>query len=321
MVWKYAPAVIGVIIAVVAVYLLHDAVAAIHLSEVVDALAATPVETVLLAILATGISYAALAFYDVIAVWAVAPGKVSFPVAAGAGAAGYAISNALGFPLLTGGSVRYRIYAAEGLSNGDIGRVFATSWIALWLGFALVVAVALIVDPHTLAAISGIPASVGRSVGVVTLLAFAGIVVWLSTGDRIFNLWGITSPLPSGKLAIFQVITGVIDIAGAGATLWILLPPDALPGIAPFAILFVAAIVLGIVGHTPGGIGVFEATIITGLYLQGRADVVACLLVFRAVYTVLPFVLAVGGFALWEIWRKRHLVGALGRWTRQRNTR
>lgn len=313
MFWKYGPALLGLALAVAAVALLHDAISSIHIAEVANALAATPMETILLGILATAISYCALAFYDVIAVWAVAPGKVSLKVAAGAGAAGYAISNALGFPLITGGSVRYRIYAAEGLSRPDIGRVFATSWIALWMAFAVIVAAALVVDPHTLSAISGMPAWLGRVLGVVTLLVVGGFVLWLGSGRRHLRIHAVSSPLPNAKLAVLQIVTGVIDVAGAAATLWIVLPADTVPGLAPFTILFVVAIVLGIVGHTPGGVGVFEATIITGLALQGRADVIASLLVFRAIYTVLPFALAVLGYLLWEVWRKSALIGRLRR--------
>lgn len=318
MFWKYGPAVLGLALAGLAVHLLHGAIASIHLSEVAAAVASTPAETIALGILATFISYCALAFYDVIAVWAVAPGKVSLKVAAGAGAAGYAISNALGFPLITGGSVRYRIYAAEGLSRGDIGRVFGTSWIALWLAFAVIVAAALVIDPHTLSTVALLPAWLGRSIGVVTLVVVAGFVVWLATGRRVLRIHAISTPLPTARLALLQILTGVIDVAGAAATLWVVLPPDTVPGLAPFTILFVVAIVLGIVGHTPGGIGVFEATIITGLHLQGRADVVAALLVFRAIYTVLPFALAVLGYLLWEVWRKSTAIARIRRLIRHR---
>ncbi|MBX8828513.1 hypothetical protein HBA93_23180, partial [Ochrobactrum sp. SFR4] len=77
-------------------------------------------QTIGLAIFFTMLSYAAVALYDVVAVETIAPNQIPKRLAAVAGAAGYAISNALGFSLLTGGALRYRIYAAEGISLADI---------------------------------------------------------------------------------------------------------------------------------------------------------------------------------------------------------
>jgi uncharacterized membrane protein YbhN (UPF0104 family) len=48
---------------------------------------------------------------------------------------------------------------------------------------------------------------------------------------------------------------------------------------------------LGIASHSPGGLGVFEATMIKGV--GGSADqLLAALLLFRVIYYIVPFLLA-----------------------------
>ena len=79
-----------------------------------------------LAVLFTAVSFAALGMFDVLAVTAVAPGAVTYRVAAAAGALGHAVSNVLGFGVLTGGALRYRIYSAEGLDAASVLRVIGT---------------------------------------------------------------------------------------------------------------------------------------------------------------------------------------------------
>jgi uncharacterized membrane protein YbhN (UPF0104 family) len=62
---------------------------------------------------------------------------------------------------------------------------------------------------------------------------------------------------------------------------------------------------LGIASHAPGGIGVFEATILQGV--DGSQDaVLASLLLFRGVYYAVPFVAAMamlGGVEAARRWR------------------
>jgi uncharacterized membrane protein YbhN (UPF0104 family) len=47
-----------------------------------------------------------------------------------------------------------------------------------------------------------------------------------------------------------------------------------------------------VVSHAPGGLGVFEATILAAAVPPARAQVLAALLAYRAVYNLLPFAFA-----------------------------
>ena len=96
-------------------WLFHHAWAGVRWHEVEAALAAMPVTRVILSFAFTLLGFAALGAYDVLALACVAPGRVPRRLAAATGMVSYAFSNALGFHVLTGGSIRYRIYARAGL--------------------------------------------------------------------------------------------------------------------------------------------------------------------------------------------------------------
>jgi phosphatidylglycerol lysyltransferase len=285
----------------------------IHLADVAAALAASTWGQIALAIAATALSFAALAAYDVLAVRSCIKERVGLGTALFAGATGYAVSNALGFPVLTGGSVRYRIYSAVGLGVGDIGRIVAIAWLTLLLGLVFVVGLAMALDPTGIAALTTLPTGAARGIGLALVAGILAFLAWVATGQRCLCLLGWSIPMPDGPTAVAQLIAGSIDFAAAAATLYVLLPAGATPELGAFLVVFAAAIALGIVAHTPGGIGVFEATIAAGLGMTGRPDLVAALILYRVIYSLLP--LAVAALALLgvELVRRRTQVAAARR--------
>ena len=83
--------------------------------------------------------------------------------------------------------------------------------------------------------------------------------------------------------------------------LFVLLP-SAHIGIVSFLAVYSIALLLGVIGHTPGGLGVFEAVIIFAL--GGAAPpsaVVAALLAYRAIYFLLPLLLSGALLAAFEV--------------------
>jgi uncharacterized membrane protein YbhN (UPF0104 family) len=58
------------------------------------------------------------------------------------------------------------------------------------------------------------------------------------------------------------------------------------------AVIFVSATLLGFASHAPGGLGVFDAAMLVALAHFDREDLVAALLLFRLLYYVTPFALA-----------------------------
>jgi phosphatidylglycerol lysyltransferase len=84
-----------------------------------------------------------------------------------------------------------------------------------------------------------------------------------------------------------------------------LLPPGSAP-YGPVLGAFLAAQILGIISHVPGGLGVFEGTmlLLLGAHLP-QADLLTALLLFRLAYYLLPLVLALAILLIDEVRRHR----------------
>ena len=101
----------------------------------------------------TALSYLALTGYDGLAL---EPSKVQVPyrLTALASFTSYAVSFTLGFPLVTGGAVRYWIYGPAGLSAGKVASLTVVAGVTFWLGMGLVVGVGFVGDAEAIGEIN-----------------------------------------------------------------------------------------------------------------------------------------------------------------------
>jgi len=287
----------AVVILSVAAWLLWQVLAETSISDVLASIRAQSAGAILFAAGCTAISFAALASYDVMAVRIVAPGRTSAGLAALAGSTANACANTLGFAAVTATAVRLRLYSAVGLGIGDVARITALSSATLVLGFVTMLALALLVE--TWVGGSGAHATAGVAIS----MALVWLAVWLWPGGRRLEVFAFELMLPSGRMAVFQMLVGAAEMAAAISALYVLLPADLTPPFAVFAAAYVVAVALGLGSQAPGGLGVFEATIIVVLGGAARADVVAALLLYRIIYNLTPFALSAMALAIFELRR------------------
>ncbi len=297
---------VGLAITVLAFLTLSRLLDDTPLDMIGPAIAAIPVSTFLAAVAFTIVSFMAMAAYDVIAVEHTAPGRVPLSVAALVGAGGYAISNALGFPFLTGGAVRYRVYRRFGFEPVDVARVVGISWFALWFALAVMVGVALVADPADVPWLQEFPLMLDVGIGAAILVLVSVLVLWLATGERGVRIKHWHLPLPNGGAAVAQILAGIVDVVAAAAVLYVLLPEGTVSSFTVFAIVYAMATVAGVVSNAPAGLGAFEATIVAALGLGGRPDALAALVVYRLIYTLMPLIVTMVGLAASEIALQRH---------------
>src|SRR5262249_23088834 len=81
-------------------------------------------------------------------------------------------------------------------------------------------------------------------------------------------------------------------LACCAFAMYVLMPDEPHIGFVTLAVVFVSATLLGFASHAPGGIGVFDAAMLIALWQFDREDVLAGLLLFRLVYYIVPFALA-----------------------------
>lgn len=302
--------VIPLLIGAIAVFVLHKLASHVKWIDVKADLAATSPSALLMALGFTALSFAGISLYDALTVQAVAPRTVPFRIAALAGAAGYAVSGLLGVSYLTGTAVRYRVYSSFGLDLALVAGIVAVSWTGFLSGLALVFGSLLAVHPLGLSTMLPISPVIEMGIGIVILVALTCYLIWLATGSRSLNAGGFRLSLPSAKNGTALTGAGVLDLTGAAMTLYVLMPGDVAQNLPYFFTIFFTAVGLGILSHSPGGLGVFEATIIAGLGASGRSDVLAALLLYRVIYTILPFLVAAAGLgAIMAMARRRELTG------------
>ncbi|MGB3243049.1 MAG: bifunctional lysylphosphatidylglycerol flippase/synthetase MprF [Sulfitobacter sp.] len=298
--------VVPLLIVAITFYVLHALSAKVSWSAVKSDVAASSWTSIGLAICATAVSFFALSFYDVFAVRSVAKGQVPDRVAAFAGGAGTAVSNLLGFSYLTGTAVRYRVYASLGVDLGRVAGIIATSWIAFWLGLTLILGTLMLAHPAGLSAVLPLDGRIEVAIGVGVLGLLVCLFFWLARAQRTIKLGGFIVPLPGVKLALSLMVIAVFDLMGAAMTLYFLSPADLAQNFVFFFVIYMGATALGILSHSPGGLGVFEATMIAGLGAAGRSDMLAALLLYRVVYSVLPFLVAVIALAVtWGVTQRK----------------
>jgi phosphatidylglycerol lysyltransferase len=214
----------------------------------------------------------------------------------------YAFSQTLGFPLLTGGSVRYRLWSAWGLSSEQIARAVSFVAFSFVLGMVAISGLVFVLEPADTATILQLPIASLRPIGVACLALVSLYAVWSVGGRWRVRVGSWTLPAPSPGLVAGQVAVSVLDWSLAGGALYVLLPPA--PGLSFLAFLgiFLLAQFAGLVSHVPGGLGVLETILVLLLkpYL-GASTVIGALLVYRGVYYLLPFGVGVVLLAGYEL--------------------
>ena len=273
----------GVLVAVGLDFVFRD----LSRAELEAALLRQPAGRIVACLALTAASFACLALYDLVGVHVAAPGKVRARLALLSGAASAAIANTLGFHAVSGSAVRAHLYLPEGLSGAEVARVVSVSWLSLVAGNMTMLAGAELFQAAT-----GADPAWHATLGV----ALEGLLLvwlwWLARGPREIVLGRFRLPMPPAPLALLLMLLGAVESGTALGALYVLLPGDLAPPFDVFAVGCIAAVILGVVSHAPGGLGVFEASMTAILAGRGRPDLLAALLLFRLLYNLLPFMLA-----------------------------
>lgn len=264
--------------------------------------AATPGQTGL-AFVFVAVSYLFLTCYDALALRQL---KLAVPyrTTALASFTSYAVSFTLGFPLLTAGTIRYWIYSGQGLSAAKIAALTVIAGFTFWLGMGVVLGLSLIVEAGQLAALTLTSIRINQGVGLGALLLVVSYLAWVSLKSRSVKVKGWRLELPGASVSLGQMIVGIGDVCAAAATLYVLLPTGLSFGFTTFLAIYVLAAMLGIASNAPGGLGVFEATILVALSSLPRDQVLGALLLFRVCYYLVPFVIALAMLGAYEVIRR-----------------
>ncbi|MGJ8524623.1 Phosphatidylglycerol lysyltransferase [Halomonadaceae bacterium LMG 33818] len=211
-----------------------------------------------------------------------------------------AIGNAIGLSMLSGGAVRCRLYFRHGLAGPDVARISVFVSLALGLTLPVLAAVAALIDVETAADALRIPTPlvVWIASSVLGIYAVALVILLLRRQDekpsedsRLYALGNWAWRLPSLRISLLQLLITLGDVVGSATVLYLLLPHH--PPFSTFLLIYLLALAAGVLSHVPGGIGVFEAIMLSSFsHIVGAAPLTAALVLYRAIYIVLPLLLS-----------------------------
>jgi uncharacterized membrane protein YbhN (UPF0104 family) len=290
--WRHLGVVLSVAIIGAAAAVLYRLLNGIDVDDVVDAIVATHWQSVAMAGAFVAAGYFTLTFYDLYALRTIGKCDVPYRVAALAGFTSYSVGHNLGASVFTGSAVRYRIYSAHGLDAIDVAKVCFVAGLTFWLGNAAVLGLGIAYHPQAASAIDQLPAEVNRLLALLTLVVLAAYVGWVWKGGRVIGRGAFKVTLPKGPLTLLQIAIGIVDLGFCALAMYTLLPAEPAVDFVTLAVIFVSATLLGFASHSPGGLGVFDAAMLVALFYFDREELLASLLLFRLLYYIVPFALA-----------------------------
>jgi phosphatidylglycerol lysyltransferase len=282
---------VTLLIFVLVAFGLRRELAQFRFSNVLVALRAIPRTALLGAVLCTAVSYALLGFYDVLALRylrkLVPYGRVLFT-----SFIAYAFGHNFGIAAFTAGAVRYRLYSSAGLNAADVATVSAFCAVTTAIGLGVLAGVSFVSAPLQGAHAVHLNHAIVFALGVLMLVLVGLYAVWSLLGPEQFEVrgWALRAPAPS--IALPQIVLAVVDLAISALVLWLLLPAATPVGLLIFAGAYATAMTAAVISHVPGGIGVFESLLVLALPGVPADQLVGSLLAWRAVYYLLPLLVA-----------------------------
>lgn len=274
---------IPIVIGAVCCFALYNQLQHIDFGQLWAAVMAVKPWQWMLALLATGVSFWAIARYDVVAHRHFRTG-VSDRRATITGATAIAVGQTTGAGAIVGAFIRWRMQ--PGLSLVDSAKITAFVTLSFLAAWAVITSVAVLFLPS-----AGVPFAIPCSV-----LAIAGILLGIAFLKPVLKRAGREIELPT--LPAIMALGGfcLLDVVAAAVAFWALLPAGVDLSIAQLLPVYLIALGAAILSGTPGGVGPFELTVLTLLPLYPEMEIMAAILAFRMVYYAVPAV--VGGMAL-----------------------
>jgi phosphatidylglycerol lysyltransferase len=299
---------LGLLLFVIALFILHKELKDYSYHDMIRSLGEIPVIRLYMALGLTILNYLVMTGYDHLALryirYSLPYGKIAF-----ASFIGYAFNINMGLSMLAGGSVRYRLYSAWGLSVVEITKVVAFYTLTLWLGLGTVAGMMFLLEPLALPSLLRLPFSSVRPFGILFLVLVGGYLFLTALYKRPLKIRGWEFSPPSVKLSFFQMIVASSDWVLAGSVLYVLLAPSAALSFPAFLSIFLLAQMAGALSQIPGGLGVFEAIILTFISpILPVHSILGILLAYRVIYYFLPLGFATLLLGTYEVFQRKAAV-------------
>jgi len=273
------------------------------------ALKEIPPHRYFLAGLGTLLAYAALAWYDRIALLHLGVTHISWPFISLCSFTTYALSHNIGASVFSGAMVRYRAYSTKGLTAAQVALLVVLCSYTFGFGCVLLAGLLLTYDPGLTERLTGyLPdffthPHTARTIGLLFLSGVALYIVGSLKHFAPFKFWNYEIVYPRPEVMKQQLFAAPLELIGAASIIYFALPEAGNPGYLVVLGAFILSFFVALVSHAPGGLGVFELVFIKLTPDLQQERVLAALLVWRLFYLIVPLLFALVVVVIFE--RKR----------------
>jgi uncharacterized membrane protein YbhN (UPF0104 family) len=298
--WNWIGFALGLTIVGISLYVLSHLLRDVEPSQVLAAARATPRRSIASAIFFIACAYGTLTCYDLFALRVIGADHVPYRIAALASFTSYAIGHNIGATAFSGGAVRLRIYSYYGLGVIDVAKICFLTGLTFWIGNLAVLGSGMAYRPEVSSLILQLSPGAVRAIGILALLVLAAYLAWVWRKRRSFGRNGWHVKLPGGLSTLVQMGIGLADLTFSSLAMYSLVPSVPQDDFITVAIACVSATLLGFASHAPGSLGVFDAAMLVALPDVGKDGLVAALIIYRVIYFMIPFAIALLIMAYWE---------------------
>lgn len=290
--------------AFVVIRFLYNELHQIDVNLVIQEAKSIPTQKIAFSILLMIFSYWVLTFYELLAVRYAESTYAKTPVPyrriALTSFLAYAIGNNVG-AAVSGGAIRYRMYRLLEMSRSQIAKIIVFISLSFALAIALVLGLALLIEPLAVDAALSLPHGLIRLLGLFLLLIVTLYCVWTLWFRKSLIIKHIVVDAPDQTIVLKQFLVGVVDISLAASVIYILFPSENMPEFLTFLAIFLIAMTLGIVSSVPGGVGVFESVLLLSLNNIDVETLLGIVIVYRIIYFLIPLIFALTALLIYEM--------------------
>ncbi len=283
---------ISLMLFVVAAFAVNQHLSEYGWSAVATDLWSSSLEIILEMLLISGVGYFLLGVSEWLAIQ-ITGEKLEFKYILFGAFLSNAISQNAGSSLISGGSIRFRVYRDFGLSNSAIIKITVLGSLSYFLSAFTLLLFSVAASPQS------IFLSELLSSGPLKALLIIGAcltLVWLVLcviNHQSLQFRGEKIALPTPAIALQQIASGSLELLFTGLVLFIPLHQFVHISFGEFIIIFLVAQLAGLVSQVPGGIGIFESSFILMLGNNSPPEkILAALILYRFIYYLVPLLIA-----------------------------
>jgi uncharacterized membrane protein YbhN (UPF0104 family) len=296
---RFAP-LVWLSIAGLAAWVLVERIEQIDFDQVLQDLRAVPMPIMLFALLCSAGVYTTVGLYEGIAV-RIASGRNLRRQAFRTAVIANPLGRAIGVAMASGGALRYRMYAPEGLSIREVGAIILLVAMPYVFGVGWLIDLSLLLHLQDAARAFNLPVAIVAVFGVLGLAKDVGWLAFVASRKKPITIRGQSIRLPSLRDALVQ-------ISLMTTILYVFMPPELNMTWPAFVAIYCISFVAGQVSNVPAGLGVLEAALFLMLPHVPPGKLVGAVLAYRAVYELLPLGVALLLLLIYETINKAGII-------------